>query len=62
MSQGIEGVDAGLVDYYRRRAREYEAIYDNMPPFGLGKAGTLSRIGAGRESSRERITRLDREA
>lgn len=27
MSQGIEGVDAGLVDYYRRRAREYEAIY-----------------------------------
>jgi demethylmenaquinone methyltransferase/2-methoxy-6-polyprenyl-1,4-benzoquinol methylase len=27
LSQGIEGVDAGLVDYYRRRAREYEAIY-----------------------------------
>lgn len=27
MSQGIEGVDAGLVDYYRRRAKEYEAIY-----------------------------------
>lgn len=27
MSQGLEGTDAGLVEYYRRRAREYEAIY-----------------------------------
>jgi hypothetical protein len=23
------------------RAGEYEAIYGNMPPFGLGKAGRL---------------------
>ena len=23
------------------RAGEYEAIYGNMPPFGLGKAATL---------------------
>ncbi len=28
------------------RAGEYEAIYGNMPPFGLGKATELVRIGA----------------
>ncbi len=26
---------------YLVRAGEYEAIYGNMPPFGLGKAGRL---------------------
>ena len=26
---------------YRVRAGEYEAVYGNMPPFGLGKAGRL---------------------
>jgi Domain of unknown function (DUF4188) len=28
------------------RAGEYEAIYGNMPPFGLGKATELVRLGA----------------
>jgi SAM-dependent methyltransferase len=27
VSPGLEGTDAGLVEYYRRRAKEYEAIY-----------------------------------
>jgi hypothetical protein len=26
---------------YLVRAGEYEAVYGNMPPFGLGKAGRL---------------------
>jgi hypothetical protein len=41
---------------YKVRAGEYEAIYDNMPVFGLGKAGLPSKVGAGRETSRERIS------
>jgi hypothetical protein len=39
---------------YRVRAGEYEAIYANMPPFGLGKAGTLAPLKG--TTSRERIT------
>lgn len=31
---------------YLVRAGEYEAIYANMPAFGLGKAGQLEPIGA----------------
>jgi len=36
------------------RAGEYEAIYANMPPFGLGKAGFLKPIGEG-SAARERL-------
>ena len=36
---------------YLVRAGEYEAIYGNMPPFGLGKAGRLVPLS---ESSRAR--------
>ena len=36
------------------RAGEYEAIYANMPPFGLGKVGTLAPLTG--TTSRERIT------
>lgn len=31
---------------YLVRAGEYEAVYANMPPFGLGKAGRLTELGA----------------
>ncbi|OWA33294.1 transcriptional regulator [Saccharibacillus sp. O16] len=31
-----------------------ETIYVNMPATGLGRAGTLKPVGAGRETSRER--------
>ena len=34
------------------RAGEYEAIYNNMPPFGLGKAGRLVPLA---ESSTARL-------
>ena len=40
------------------RAGEYEAVYANMPPFGLGKAGSLVPAA---EASRAR-TRLKRRA
>jgi len=43
---------------YLVRAGEYEAVYANMPPFGLGKAATLRPAA---EASRAR-TRLGRRA
>jgi hypothetical protein len=37
---------------YLVRAGDYEAIYANMPPFGLGKAGELEPLG---KDSRARL-------
>jgi hypothetical protein len=39
---------------YLVRAGEYEAVYGNMPPHGLGKAGRLIPV-AGDSSARNRI-------
>lgn len=39
---------------YRVRAGEYEAIYCNMPPFGLGKAGRLRPLSDS-STARERL-------
>jgi hypothetical protein len=36
------------------RAGEYEAIYGNMPPFGLGRAGRLVPLAEGK-SARDRF-------
>ena len=33
----------------------YENIYANMPPFGLGKAGTLEPVSKGRETAQQRF-------
>ena len=38
---------------YKVRAGEYEAIYANMPPFGLGQAGSLTPMKG--STARERI-------
>jgi fumigallin biosynthesis monooxygenase-like protein len=43
---------------YLVRAGEYEAVYANMPPFGLGKAGRLEPLGkdvGARERLRSRV-------
>jgi hypothetical protein len=40
---------------YRIAAGSYETIYVNMPPFALGRAGTLRPITAGRHSAAERV-------
>jgi len=38
------------------RAGEYEAVYGNMPPHGLGKATRLEKVGAG-STARGRLKR-----
>ena len=43
---------------YLVRAGEYEAIYNNMPPSGLGRAGRLVPIGEG-STARLRIRARD---
>jgi hypothetical protein len=40
---------------YVVKAGCYEAIYVNMPRYGLGKAGELLKIGAAAESMRQRL-------
>jgi hypothetical protein len=40
---------------YQVRAGEYETVYSGMPPFGLGKVGTLRSVGGGSDSARERL-------
>ena len=40
---------------YKVRAGEYETVYSGMPPFGLGKAGTLVPASGKRETARGRI-------
>ena len=41
---------------YRVRAGEYEAIYNNMPAFGLGKAGRLVPAAGHRSTAAGRLT------
>ena len=41
---------------YQVRAGEYEAVYGNMPPFGLGKASSLVPMSQG-SSARARLKR-----
>jgi len=40
---------------YLVRAGEYESIYNNMPPFGLGKATKAVPIAAKYDSARDRV-------
>jgi hypothetical protein len=42
---------------YQVRAGEYETVYSGMPPFGLGRAGTLVPASAGRDSARGRLVK-----
>jgi hypothetical protein len=40
---------------YQVRRGEYETVYSGMPPFGLGKVGTLVPASGRRESARGRF-------
>jgi Domain of unknown function (DUF4188) len=40
---------------YRVRAGDYENIYVNMPPFGLGKVGELTEATGKREHAKDRL-------
>jgi hypothetical protein len=42
---------------YKVHANEYESVYNNMPPYGLGKVGTLVPATGHRENAAGRITR-----
>ncbi|MGO4715046.1 DUF4188 domain-containing protein [Bradyrhizobium sp. 2TAF24] len=43
---------------YVIKAGQYENVYNNMPPFGLGAAGTLKDAVGARQSARRRIDRV----
>lgn len=45
---------------YKVRAGEYETIYSGMPPFGLGKAGTLAPASGPRNSASGRLNSASR--
>lgn len=48
--------DVGVYhETYKISAGDYEAVYANMPAFGLAKAGSHLPIGEKAETSRERI-------
>lgn len=47
---------------YKVRAGEYEAIYNNMPPHGLGKAGKLVPAAGYRATAKGRLTREEESA
>ncbi len=40
---------------YRSRAGDYESVYANMPPFGLGKVGASLEATGGHESAQGRL-------
>jgi hypothetical protein len=44
---------------YLVRAGEYEAVYNNMPPFGLGEVGELVPATGRRETAGGRLGRTD---
>ncbi|KAI8921377.1 hypothetical protein DFJ77DRAFT_449602 [Powellomyces hirtus] len=44
---------------YMVRAGEYECVYGNMPPFGLGIAGRLERVGGKRTTMKQRLGKLE---
>ena len=52
---GSDGTVGIWHETYAVRPGSYETIYNNMPPFGLGKAGTLSPIGRGHEAAQQRL-------
>ena len=51
--------DSGDVGIYHETYRvtdgQYETIYHNMPPFGLGRAGELTEIGGARHTAAGRM-------
>ncbi len=44
---------------YRVRAGEYESVYNNMPPYGLGQAGTLVPAAGYRRTAAGRLSGED---
>lgn len=53
---GSDGTVGIFHETYLVEAGKYENVYVNMPPFGLGKVGTLIPATGKRETARERLT------
>lgn len=57
------GGDVGIWhETYRVHPGDYENVYVNMAPFGLGKVGTLVEAGGKRHDARGRLEELARPA
>jgi hypothetical protein len=54
---GTDGSVGICHETYVAKPGSYENIYGNMPPFGLGKAGTLVEAKSGLQSASGRISR-----
>lgn len=54
-SIGTDGSVGIWHESYAVNAGAFESIYANMPPFGLGKAGMLEKVGGRRESAAGRL-------
>jgi len=54
---GTDGSVGIWHETYVAKPGSYENIYGNMPPFGLGKAGTLVEVKSGMQSASGRISR-----
>jgi len=52
---GTDGAVGIWHETYKVSAGNYENVYVNMPPFGLGKAGILQPATGGRESAAGRL-------
>ena len=60
---GASSGDVGIWhETYLVREGEYEAIYAGMPPFGLGKAGTLIPATGQRKTARLRLNKEEVQA
>ena len=54
-SVGTDGSVGIWHETYMASPGTYENVYANMPPFGLGKAGTLSPAAGGKQSAAGRL-------
>ena len=54
-SIGTDGTVGIWHETYAASPGSYENIYVNMPPFGLGRAGTLHEATRARQSARDRL-------
>ena len=52
---GTDGTVGIWHETYAASPGSYENVYVNMPPFGLGKAGTLQAASGGRQSAAGRL-------
>lgn len=54
-AMGTDGSVSIWHETYSIKAGAYESIYANIPPFGLGKAGKLEKIGGSRGTAAGRL-------